>query len=303
MGTIAHAVFEHSVHKAHKEYANFGQRHLDELVDPLFNDLKKLYPSQVSKIDTIHVRAKELLSESLNLFDQIEHATDYEPMDVEVEFKQTLELDANKRVQLKGFIDRVDQRDAYVRIIDYKSSSKSLNAKSVLSGNKLQLPTYAYFGSNIFNKEVSGIYYASFGQKNTISIKPATYAKTKGLTLYAHEDHQADYIESRQWEGYTFDDVENQDEQARFIKGFKRKGDKLETKTVQFELLRQALYELYAQLYDELSCGNIAKDCVEGACEYCDYKAICQFKGEAKKERNRTSIVSLNEGAQNEAES
>jgi ATP-dependent helicase/DNAse subunit B len=60
---------------------------------------------------------------------------------------------------------------------------------------------------------------------------------------------------------------------------------------------------LYAQLYDELSCGNIAKDCVEGACEYCDYKAICQFKGEAKKERNRTSIASLNEGAQNEAES
>ena len=303
MGTIAHAVFEHSVRKAHKEYANFGQRHLDELVDPLFNDLKKLYPSQVSKIDTIHVRAKELLSESLNLFDQIEHATDYEPMDVEVEFKQTLELDANKRVQLKGFIDRVDQRDAYVRIIDYKSSSKSLNAKSVLSGNKLQLPTYAYFGSNIFNKEVSGIYYASFGQKNTISIKPSTYAKTKGLTLFTDDDHQADYIESRQWEGYTFDDVENQDEQARFIKGFKRKGDKLETKTVQFELLRQALYELYAQLYDELSCGNIAKDCVEGACEYCDYKAICQFKGEAKKERNRTSIASLNEGAQNEAES
>ena len=82
-----------------------------------------------------------------------------------------------------------------------------------------------------------------------------------------------------------------------------RKGDKVETKTVQFELLRQALYELYAQLYDELSCGNIAKDCVEGACEYCDYKAICQFKGEAKKERNRTSSVSLNEGAQNEAES
>lgn len=303
LGTIAHAVFERSVRKAHKEYANFGQRHLDELVDPLFNDLKRLYPSQVSKINTIHVRAKELLSESLNLFDQIEHATDYEPLDVEVEFKQTLELDANKRIQLKGFIDRIDQRGDYVRIIDYKSSSKTLSAKSVLSGNKLQLPTYAYFGSNIFNKKVSGIYYASFGQKNTISIKPSTYAKTKGLTLFTDVDHQSDYIESRQWEGYTFDDVEKQDEQARFIKGFKLKGDKVETKTVQFELLKQALYELYTQLYDELRCGVIAKDCVEGACEYCDYKAICQFKGEAKKERNRTSIASLSEGAQNEAES
>lgn len=303
MGTIAHAVFEHSVRKAHKAYANFGQRHLDELVDPLFNDLRKLYPRQGSKIDTIHVRAKELLAESLSLFNQIEHATDYEPLDVEVEFKQTLELDLNKRIQLKGFIDRVDQRDDYVRIIDYKSSSKSLNPKSVLSGNKLQLPTYAYFGSNIFNKEVSGIYYASFGQENSISMDSSSYAKTKGLTLYTHEDYQTDYIKSRQWEGYTFSDVEKHDEQGRFIKGFKRKGDTVETKMVQFELLKQALFELYTQLYDELSTGNIAKDCVEKACEYCDYKAICQFKGEAKKERNRTSISSLNEGVQNEAES
>lgn len=303
MGTIAHAVFEHSVRKAHKEYANFGQRHLDELVDPLFNDLKKLYPGQIAKIDMIHIRAKELLLESLSLFDQIEHATDYEPLDVELEFKQTLDLSPAKRVQLKGFIDRIDQRGEFVRIIDYKSSSKSLNAKSVLSGNKLQLPTYAYFGSNIFNKEVSGIYYASFGQKSTILIKAGSYAKTKGLTLLTNEDQKESYIESRQWEGYTFNDVEHQDEQAMFIKGYKLKNGSVETKTVQFELLKQALFELYSQLYDELQSGKIAKDCVEHACEYCDYKAICQFKGEAKKERNRTSIASLNEGAQNEAES
>ncbi len=303
MGTIAHAVFEHSVRKAHKEYANFGQRHLDALVDPLFNDLKKLYPAQSSKIETIQIRAKELLMESLTLFDQIEHATDYVPLDVEVEFKQKLELDKDKNIQLKGFIDRVDQRVDYVRIIDYKSSNKSLSPKSVLSGNKLQLPTYAYFGSNIFNKEVSGIYYASFGQKRSISIKPSNYLKSKGLTLYTQEDHQSDYIKDRQWDGYTFSDVEKQDEQGRFIKGFKRKGDGVESKTVQFELLKQALYELYTQLYDELRMGNISKDCVEHACDFCDYKAICQFKGEAKKERNRTSISSLSEGAQNEAES
>ena len=303
MGTLAHAVFEHSVRKAHKEYANFGQRHLDELVDPLFNDLRKLYPGQVSKIAVIHQLAKELLAESLALFDQIEHATDYEPLDVEVEFKQTLDLDEHKRILLKGFIDRVDHRADFVRIIDYKSSSKTLNAKSVLSGNRLQLPTYAYFGSSIFNKEVSGIYYASFGQKSMISIKPCNFAKTKGLTLYTDEDYQAEYITSRQWEGYTFSDVENHDEHGKFIKGFKLKGDRVETKTVHFENLKQALFELYSQLYDELRMGNIAKDCVEKACDYCDYKAICQFKGEAMKERNRTSIPSLIEGAQNEAES
>ena len=123
------------------------------------------------------------------------------------------------------------------------------------------------------------------------------------MTLYTDEDYQAEYITSRQWEGYTFSDVENHDEHGKFIKGFKLKGDRVETKTVHFENLKQALFELYSQLYDELRMGNIAKDCVEKACDYCDYKAICQFKGEAMKERNRTSIPSLIEGAQNEAES
>ena len=303
MGTIAHAVFEHSVRNAYKEYANFGQRHLDELVDPLFKDLSKLYPTQSAKIETIRIRAKELLTESLSLFNQIEHATNYEPMAVEVEFKQTLELDEHKRIQLKGFIDRVDQRADYVRILDYKSSAKSLNPKSVLSGNKLQLPTYAYFGHKLFNKEVSAVYYASFGQKSTLSITPAHYTKTKGLTLLSDADYKAESIKARQWEGYTFSDVQNQDEEALYIKGLKLKEGRVDGKTVQFDLLKKALFELYTQLYTELSEGNIAKDCVEGACEYCDYKAICQFRGEAKQERNRTSIPSLSEGEPNEAES
>ncbi len=304
MGTISHAVFEQSVRKAGKDYPNFGKRHIDDLIDPMFNDLMKLYPKQVSRIHSIQERAKQLILESLNNFAVLEQNTEYTPYQVEVEFNQSIAIDQDKQVHLKGFIDRVDVRDEYVRIVDYKSSAKSLSEKSVLSGNKLQLPTYALFSKELFDKIASGIYYASFGQPGSVSIEPYTYAKTKGMVELTNKDYEDDYLKLRQWVGYTLDDEANQDTSAKYIKGLKLKGGTVtRSKQYNIELLNQAIRDLYTLLYHSLEDGVIDKDVVKDGCKYCDYKAICQFRGEEKEERNRTSIKSLVEGASNETES
>jgi ATP-dependent helicase/nuclease subunit B len=304
MGTISHAVFEQSVKKANKDYPNFGIRHLDDILDPMFNDLKNLYPKQVYRINSIQTRAKHTILESLNFFKKLEENTDYSPYQVEVEFNQSIEIEQSKHVHLKGFIDRVDARDTYFRIIDYKSSAKSLTEKSVLSGNKLQLPTYALFGKELFDKIASGIYYASFGQTSSIPIEPFTYAKTKGITELSKDDYEQDYLKERKWEGYTLDDESNQDKTASYIKGLKLKnGTVTRNKQYSIDLLNQALRDLYTLLYHSLEEGFIEKDVVKDGCTYCDYKAICQFRGEEKDERNRTSIKSLVEGGSDETES
>ncbi len=304
MGTISHAVFEQSVKKAAKDYPNFGLRHLDEIIDPMFNDLMRLYPKQVARILSIQSRSKQLIKESLLHFSELEKHTPYEPLQVEVEFNQSIKVDENKEVHLKGFIDRVDSHAEYFRIVDYKSSAKSLKESSVLSGNKLQLPTYALFGQELFNRIASGIYYASFGQKNTISIEPYAYSKSKGMTELTINDYEKEYKKTKQWVGYTFYDEENQDETASYINGLKLKnGVVSRSKKISLELLHQALYDLYTLLYHSLEEGVIDKDVVKDGCKYCDYKAICQFRGEEKDERNRTSIKSLTEGASDEEES
>ena len=304
MGTISHAVFEQSVRKAQKDYPNFGLRHLDDILDPMFNDLKSLYPKQASRINSIQSRSKQLIKESLLHFSELEKYTKYEPLAVEVEFNQSIKIEDNKEVHLKGFIDRVDAHGEYFRIVDYKSSAKSLKESSVLSGNKLQLPTYALFGKELFDKIASGIYYASFGQKNTISIEPYTYAKSKGINEVTKDDNDIEYKKSRQWVGYTFEDEENQDETATFINGLKLKnGIVSRNKKVSLDLLNEAIHELYTLLYHSLEAGIIEKDVVKDGCKYCDYKAICQFRGEEKDERNRTSISTLIEGASDETES
>lgn len=304
MGTISHAVFEHSVKDAGKDYPNYGLRHLDDTLDPMFDDLKRLYPKQVSRINSIQSRSKQLIKESLIHFSELEKHTQYEPLQVEVEFNQSIHVDNDKLVHLKGYIDRVDAHGEYFRIVDYKSSAKSLKESSVLSGNKLQLPTYALFGKELFDRIASGIYYASFGQKNTVPIEPYTYAKSKGITELTHKDYEEEYKKTKQWVGYTFDDEQGQDDTASFISGLKLKnGVVSRSKKVSLDLLNQAIHELYTLLYHSLEEGIIDKDVVKDGCKYCDYKAICQFRGEEKDERNRTSIKSILEGASDETES
>jgi len=100
------------------------------------------------------------------------------------------------------------------------------------------------------------------------------------------------------------DDEANQDTSAKYIKGLKLKGGVVSrSKQYNIELLNQAIRDLYTLLYHSLEDDVIDKDEVKDGCKYCDYKAICQFRGEEKEERNRTSIKSLVEGASDETES
>ena len=57
-----------------------------------------------------------------------------------------MELDNGKKVEITGKIDRIDTADSddgkYLRIIDYKSSSKNIDLNEVYAGLQIQLLTY-----------------------------------------------------------------------------------------------------------------------------------------------------------------
>lgn len=95
--------------------------------------------------------------------------SDFKILGHEVEFSNTgeyknikLEIE-NKKVEITGKIDRVDiaklSDKQYVRIIDYKSSSKDLDLNQVLSGIQIQLITYLDAIGEQTSFEPSGILY------------------------------------------------------------------------------------------------------------------------------------------------
>ncbi|KGO32267.1 hypothetical protein Q757_02040 [Oenococcus alcoholitolerans] len=98
--------------------------------------------------------------DSLNLIKQANQYNQSKPLRTEAPFgkvkqddQQTqpplaglvFDLDEDRKLYLRGKIDRIDQQDPekqFYTIIDYKSSGKKFNLRDVFAGTELQLLTY-----------------------------------------------------------------------------------------------------------------------------------------------------------------
>ena len=69
-------------------------------------------------------------------------------------------------ILLQGQIDRIDQNNNHLSVIDYKTGSVIASDTSVTSGETVQLPFYALLTPN-----VSQVEYLSLGERNTIKSK------------------------------------------------------------------------------------------------------------------------------------
>ncbi len=205
------------------------------------------------------------------------------------------------KLSLKGAIDRIDvahlNDEAYLRIIDYKSSVKDLELDKVYYGLSLQLLTYLDVAvSNALQliKEpahVGGLHYFHIHQPYT------TDNKQDLLQVEDFEDNldktqMGDY----KMTGYLPNDVgivtlaDTQLEQTnksdvvpitlKTNGDFAQKGTKILTEP-QFDLLRDYTQHKMVESATEITKGQIAINPIshkqEQACQYCDYRQICQF--------------------------
>ncbi|WP_411843608.1 PD-(D/E)XK nuclease family protein [Salinicoccus sp. HZC-1] len=114
-------------------------------------------------------RAQDAIVRLLLFMQDIETLGEYKIADVELSFGFTgspldevaLTSDDGHTIHLRGKIDRVDMYEtadgAYVNLIDYKSSSRSISKAGILNGLELQMMTYMYVlmqkGPEYFGKE------------------------------------------------------------------------------------------------------------------------------------------------------
>lgn len=70
-----------------------------------------------------------------------------------------LTLESGKQICIEGKIDRIDEYDNYIRIIDYKTGKVDSNFNSIYFGTKIQLISYVLASKHLNDKKIAGVFY------------------------------------------------------------------------------------------------------------------------------------------------
>ena len=177
-------------------------------------------------------------------------------------------------VQLHGCIDRIDTAGSALRILDYKSSAKSLSDKSIKAGLQLQLLSYLIIASRRENLRPAGSYYVSLKNEGAKSEAGKFNKTNKDGVLSDHCDDEnllkEATIKERRINGWAFDDplISSGDYKQYFKPG---------SGTYSYETAEQCITELYEYFYSAACSGDIRVDPVSTACTFCKYKTICRY--------------------------
>ncbi len=294
LGTILHKIIEVLV--LNKKYPRVSKEDLTQTIDVVFKDIYKLFSNKKDQLDLIKLRIHNNLSLTLEFLTSMESTTSFKTDKLEYPFTHTFEFDKASLV-LRGVVDRIDTYSDYFRIIDYKSSMKTLSEKNFFLGTQLQLLTYLYVITQQLNKKPTGAYYATLKTSNT-PIKAYTYdLRKKEETYFDSEKKHQLFIESQKLSGATVLFTPELDTTAKHVKGIRlgKNGPAVSGKAYNFELIEQALLDVYEQFTQLLLSGNIACDPKEYACTFCEFKAICQNTA-VYKANPLTDIETLKDG-------
>ncbi|MGN1080536.1 MAG: PD-(D/E)XK nuclease family protein, partial [Acutalibacteraceae bacterium] len=192
-------------------------------------------------------------------------------------------------ISVTGFIDRVDTCDCggktLIRVIDYKTGRKSLDATDLYNGLNLQMPLYLFTlcrnGEELFS-----------GERIPAAVLYVRAADKIINTLRSEDDSSLEekFRKEMKFNGIVLNDEDVIDsiDESRSGKYLKLKYSEKDGKisggscTVSYEEMKgieKRIEELLIEMNRELKNGNIGADPVddsENGCKYCDYESVCK---------------------------
>lgn len=140
---------------------SFVTTNVDKIVDEMFGKVYSKYESSPRYIILKSKIKKSLVKILMGLSDSFNNSR-FEPLGYEIKFGNgelfspiEVKLDSGHTMLLTGKIDRVDSAkigaDTYIRVVDYKSSDKTLILDNIKEGLSLQL--MAYMSALLENKD------------------------------------------------------------------------------------------------------------------------------------------------------
>lgn len=283
IGTLVHHVLE----KNHHYFNNYQAKNFDHLKedihlsiqDYLNEHFQKKYQLTINQF-FLKLIEDDLYNTIIVLAKQMQHGL------FELSNCEERVYDHIQDIELKGFIDRVDLYQNYLKVIDYKSSNKELNLNLACLGFNMQMLIYLEMLSKNKNYDKGAVLYFNTKKrmlKSEISIlekqDPENFFK-----LYKMDGYSVD-------ENYLNIDHEIEKESDVIQVKLKKDGspysnakiishDELEGILQEITLHIQALYQQMIsgdiRIYPTRS-DNSKIDMHINPCRFCHYKAICNY--------------------------
>ena len=273
---------------------------VSEIIETNLHLSKNYIFTATAKYKALVKRLKRLVSKALKYIIQTIIYSDFQIEGTEIEFGKNgkyppivLNLDNGKKVEIIGKIDRIDTANSedgkYLRIIDYKSSSKNIDLNEVYAGLQIQLLTYTDAICKIEDVMPAGVFYFSLLEQMVKADKKITEEeieemirknfKMKGLILAdvkiikMNDNTLSSGTSKLVPAGITTSGAVNE----RYTNGVNKE---------EFKILQDYIDKTIKDIAKEILSGKIdLKPYYKNGktpCEYCEYRTICGFNPRQK---------------------
>lgn len=274
---------------------------IEEIIEEKLSFSKYYIFTSNNKFKILTNKLKRVVFQSMKYIIEGLKNSDFEVIANELEFKRgkeyepiTLELEDGKKVEITGKIDRVDmaktKKGKYIRIIDYKSSVKNIDLNEVVAGLQIQLLTYLDATCKIEEVMPAGMLYYSLIEPilktdnilNKEQIEEEMKKKFKMNGLILADVNVVKIMDKTLKTGASNLIPAYLDKEGNISKSKSNSVSK-----EQFQDLMKHTNKLIKQIAKEILSGNIEikpyykNKNKRTACEYCEYKQICNFKEES----------------------
>ncbi|WP_341278421.1 helicase-exonuclease AddAB subunit AddB [Paenibacillus sp. FSL H8-0537] len=245
-------------------------------------------------------KLKEIVAQAAIMLSEHARRAAFQPVGLEVDFGPggtlpplIIPLQDGQSMEIIGRIDRVDAADTeqglLLRVLDYKSSVTQLRLEEVAFGLSLQMLTYldvlVTHSSGWLGKQASpaGVLYfhvhnpllALSNQMPEAKIKAELRKRFKLRGLVTAEAEAVRLMDNQLETGHS----------ELLPVALKKDGAFYSSSSVvtdkQWDILRDSVRRTISGIGSEISCGKVSiepyKLGTKIPCQYCDYKAVCQF--------------------------